>query len=161
MSSFINAATTFAVATILLFVITPSSAAPTATGDFHILPYSPFIPAGQIQQDSIPDPGIGNWFTSIFDTLKKLIGSNLKNGDPKKIEEVKKYIKRMRTFVIPVANFIQQFYPNDAAASNVMKAINGFLASLEEMVEQPSISMSQEDIESLVKLMSIMEAVKS
>ena len=41
-----------------------------------------FNPAGQIQQDSVPDPGIGNWFTSIFDTLKKLIGSNLRNGDP-------------------------------------------------------------------------------
>ena len=80
---------------------------------------------------------------------------------PKKIEEAKKYVKKMRTFVTPVANFIQQFYPNDAAASNVMKAINGFLASLEEMVEQPSISMSQEDVESLAKLMRIMEVVKS
>lgn len=59
----------------------------------------------------------------------------------------------------PIANFIQQFYPNDIAASNVMKAINSFLASLEKMVEEPS--MSQEDMESLAKLMRMLEAVKS
>ena len=156
MSSIVNNVVIFVVAlTAVLF--TPSSAAPTA-GDFHILPYIPFNP-GQIQQDSVPDPGIGDWFTSIFNGLMKTIASNLKNGDPKKIEEVKKYIKKTRSFVTPIANFIQQFYPNDVAASNVMKAINSFLTSLEKMVEEPS--MSQKDVESLAKLMRMLEAVKS
>lgn len=86
----INTVVIIAVATAALFM--PSSAAPTA-GDFHTLPYIPFN-SGQIQQDSVPDPGIGDWFTSIFDGFKKMIASNLKNRDPEKIEEVKKYIKK-------------------------------------------------------------------
>ena len=61
----------------------------------------------------------------------------------------------------PIANFIQQFYPNDVAASNVMKAINSFLASLEKMVEQPTVAMSQTDVESLAKLMKMLETVTS
>lgn len=161
MSFIANTVAIFAVATAMLFSA-PSSAAPTAAGEFHTLPYIAFYP-GQIQQDSVtvPDPGIGDWFTSIFDSLTRVIAANLKNRDPEKIEEVRKYIKKIRAFATPITYFIQQFYPDDVAATNVMKAINGFLASLEKMVEQPSIAMSQEDMESLAKLMKILEAVKS
>ena len=161
MSFIINTVVIIAVATAAV-LFTPSSAAPTAA-DLHTLPYIPFNPAGEIQQDSVPDPaaGIGDWFTSIFDGLTKIIAKNLQDQDPKKIEEVRKYIKKVRTFVTPVANFIQLFYPNDVAASNVMKAINSFLASLEKMVEQPTVAMSQKDVESLAKLMKMLETVTS
>ena len=159
MSFIINTVVIFAMTTAAV-LLTPSSAAPTAA-DLHTLPYIPFNPAGEIQQDSVPDPGIGDWFTSIFDGLTKIIAKNLQDQDPKKIEEVRKYIKKVRTFVTPVANYIQLFYPNDVAASNVIKAINSFLASLEKMVEQPTIAMSQKDVESLAKLMNMLETVKS
>ena len=159
MTFIVNTAAIFAVATAAV-LLTPSSAAPTAA-DLHILPYFPFNPAGEIQQDSVPDPGIGDWFTSIFNGLTKTIAKSLQNQDPEKIEEVRKYIKKVRTFVTPIANFIQQFYPNDVAASNVMKAINSFLASLEKMVEQPTVAMSQTDVESLAKLMKMLETVTS
>ena len=156
MSFITNTAVVIALATAAMF--TASSAAPI-TGDVRILPYpGPFNP-GQIQQDSVPDPGIGDWFTNIFNGLTKKIAAKVKSGDPKKIEEVKNYIKRTRSFVTPIANFIQQFYPNDVAASNVMKAITTFLSSLEKMVEGPS--MSHKNMESLAKLMKILEAVKS
>jgi hypothetical protein len=153
----------FIVSTVVIFaaavLFTPSSAAPTAA-DLHTLPHVSFNPAGQIQQDSVPDPGIGDYFTGNFDGFTKIIGKILKNRDPEKIEEVRKFIKRMRTFVTPGTNFIQLFYPNDIAANNVMKAINTFLASLEKMVDQPTrIAMSQEDVESLAKLMRTLEAV--
>ena len=159
MSFIINTVVIFAMTTAAV-LLTPSSAAPTAA-DLHTLPYIPFNPAGEIQQDSVPDPGIGDWFTSIFDGLTKIIAKNLQDQDPKKIEEVRKYIKKVRTFVTPVANYIQLFYPNDVAASNVIKAINSFLASLEKMVEQPTIAISQKDMESLAKLMKMLETVKS
>ena len=156
MSFVTNTAVVIALATAAMFI--PSSAAPIV-GDVRILPYpGPFNP-GQIQQDSVPDPGIGDWFTNIFNGLTKKIAAKVKSGDPKKIEEVKNYIKRTRSFVTPIANFIQQFYPNDVAASNVMKAITTFLSSLEKMVEGPS--MSHKNMESLAKLMKILEAVKS
>ena len=161
MSFITNTAVIFAVATVATLFTTSNTAPSAGLGDIRILPYNTFNPAGQIQQDSVPDPGIGDWFTSIFEGLTKTIGSNLKNADPKKIEEVRKYIKRTRSFVTPIANFIQQFYPNDVAASNVMKAIDSYLTSLEKMVEQPSISVSQEDVESLARLMEMLEAVKS
>jgi hypothetical protein len=156
----VNTAVIFAVATAALLLM-PTNAAPTAA-DLHTLPYVPFNPAGQIQQDSVPDPGIGDWFTSIFDGFTKIIQKGLKNQDPEKIEEVRKYVKRTRSFVTPVANFIQQFYPNDVAAGNVINAINSFLASLEKMVDQPTrIAMSQNDVESLAKVMRMLEAVTS
>ena len=159
MSFIVNTVVIFAVATAAV-LLTPSSAAPTAA-NFHILPYIPFNPAGEIQQDSVPDPGIGDWFTSIFDGFTKAIGKTLQDKEPEKIEAVRKYIKGKRTLVTPVANFIQKFYPNDIAASNVMKAIDSFLASLEKMVEQPTIAMSQNDVESLAKLMKMLEIVTS
>ena len=149
MSFIINTVVILAVATAAV-LLTPSSAAPT-TADLRTLPYY----GGEIQQDSVPDPGIGDWFTSIFDGLTKIIAKNLQDQDPEKIVEVRKYIKKMRTFVTPVANFIQLFYPNDVAASNVIKAINSFLASLEKMVEQPTIAMSQNDVAKLMKMLEI------
>ena len=163
MSFIVNTVVIFAVATAAV-LFTPSSAAPTAA-DLHILPYFPISPAGQIQQDSVPDPGnIGDWFTSIYDGLTKIIAKNLQNRDPEKIEEVRKYIKQMRTFVTPVANFIQQYWdPNDYAASNdfLMKAYHSFMTLLRKMVEQPAIAMSQKDMESLAKLMKILKTVTS
>ena len=162
MSFIVNTAAIFAVATAAV-LLTPSSAAPTAA-DLRILPYFPSNPAGQIQQDSVPDPGIGDWFTSIFDGLTKIIAKNLQNRDPEKVEEVRKYIKKMRsTFMTPVANFIQQYYPNyyDYAASNdvLMKAIFSFINLRQKMGEQPTIAMSQKDVESLAKLMKMLKTV--
>ena len=162
MSFIVNTAAIFAVATAAV-LLTPSSAAPTAA-DLRILPYFPSNPAGQIQQDSVPDPGIGDWFTSIFDGLTKIIAKNLQNRDPEKVEEVRKYIKKMRsTFMTPVANFIQQYYPNyyDYAASNdvLMKAIFSFINLRQKMGEKPTIAMSQKDVESLAKLMKMLKTV--
>ena len=81
--------------------------------------------------------------------------------DPEKIEEVRKSIKKMRTLVTPVANFIQQYYPNDFFASNafIRKVFNTFITLLENMEKQPMITMSQKDVESLVKRMKMLKKV--
>ena len=156
MSFIVNTVVIFAVATAAV-MLTPSSAAPTAA-DLHTLPYIPLNPAGQIQRDFKPVPGIGDWFTGIFDNLTKIIAMD---QDPEKIEEVRKSIKKMRTLVTPVANFIQQYYPNDFFASNdfIMEAFNTFITLLENMVKQPMIAMSQKDVESLAKRMKMLKKV--
>ena len=159
MSFIVNTVVIFAVTTAAV-LFTPSSTAPTAArADLHTLPYYiPLNPTGEIQQDFKPVPGIGDWFIGIFDNLTKIIA---KNQDPEKIEEVRKSIKKMRTLVTPVANFIQQYYPNNFYASTdfFMKAIDTFDTLLEYMAKQPMIAMSQKDVESLAKLMKMLKKV--
>ena len=154
MSIFFNIAVIFAAAAAVLF--TPSTAAPIS-GDLTILPY-PYY-AGQIQQDSVPDPGIGDWFTNIFNSISKMIANGLKERDPKKIEEVKAYIKKYRTFVAPIASFVRKNYPDDVAARNILNAIDAFLSSLDKQVQEPSTS--NKDMESLTKLVRMLEVVTS
>lgn len=88
-----------------------------------------------IAEDSVPDPGIGNWFSSIFDILAKNISKRITDGDPKKIEEVRKYIKNSRAFITPVSTFLKKYYPNDTTVNNIMGAINAFLSRLEGEVD--------------------------
>ena len=152
MNLFLNI-TIIAVATAVLF--TQSHTAPI-TADFSILPY-PYY-QGQIQQDSVPDPGIGDWFTNIYNGIVKVIAKGLEDKNPKKIEILKDYIKRMRDFVSPGVNFIQKYYPDDIAAHNILNAINTYLSSLEELVKEPSTS--HEEMESLAKLVKMLKAVK-
>ena len=159
MSFIVNTVVIFAVATAAVLFM-PSSAAPTAA-DLRILPYFPFSPAGEIQQDSVPVPGIGDWFIGIFDNLTNIIA---KTQDPEKIEEVRKSIKKMRTLVTPVANFIQQYYPNDLKASGdfITEAVVSFNNLLKKMpAKQPTIAMSQKDVESLAMLIKMLETVTS
>ena len=152
MSLFLNIAT-IAVATAVMF--TQSHTAPIAA-DLGILPL-PYY-QGQVQQDSVPDPGFGDWFTNIYNGIVKVIAKALEDRNPKKIEILKDYIKRMRAFVSPSAKFIQKYYPDDIAAHNILNAINTYLSSLEELVKDPS--MSHEDMESLAKLMKMLKAVE-
>ena len=160
MSFIVNIVVIFAVATAAV-LLTPSSAAPTAA-DVRILPYFPFSPAGEIQQDSVPVPGtIGDWFIGIFDNLTNIIAEN---QDPEKIEEVRKSIKKMRTLVTPVANFIQQYYPNDLEANSdfIVEAVVSFNNLLKKMpAKQSTIAMSQKDVESLAMLIKMLETVTS
>ena len=153
MSFIVNTVVIFAVATAAV-LLTPSSAVPTAA-DLHIP--SCFDPSEEIQQDYVPDLGFGDWFTGIFDNLTKVIA---KKQDPEKIEEVRKSIKKMRTLVTPVANFIQQYYPNDCDASNafIMKAINSFYTL---PVNLSMITMSQKDVDSLAMLIKMLKTVTS
>ena len=66
----------------------------------------------------------------------------------------------MRTFVTPVANFIQQYYPNDFDSSvdfrmDVMASFRNFLNKMP--VNLPMIATSQKDVESLAKLMKMLK----
>lgn len=65
----------------------------------------------------------------------------------------------MRKSYSPVANFIRQYYPDDIAAHNILNAINTYISSLDELVKGPSVH--HEDVESLAKLMRMLEAVTS
>ena len=140
----------FSVATTVLF--THSFAAPI-TADLSILPH-PHHQDGQTQQDSIPDPGFGDWFNNIFNGFYKVIAKGLKTSDPKKVEVVKNYIKRMRTLASPVENFVRQYYSNDIAANNIINSINKYLSSLDKLVEEYSVS--HKDRKSLAKLIRML-----
>ena len=154
MSLLFNITVIFAVTTTASFT---SSNAAAITGDFHLLPY-PFD-QGQIQQDPVPDPGIGDWFTNLFNGFSKFVANGLKDRDPKKIEGLKDYIKRMRTMVDPGIGFIRKYYSDDIAANNVINAADTFLSTLDKLVEGPSTSDKEK--ESLAKLMKVLAAVKS
>ena len=55
----------------------------------------------------------------------------------------------------PVANFIQQYYQNDLVASSdfITEAVVSFNNLLKKMpAKQPTIAMSQKDVESLAML---------
>jgi hypothetical protein len=123
-----------AVATAVLF--TYSHAAPIAI-DASILPH--LYNQGQVQQDPVPDPGIGDWFSRVYDIIVKVIAKGLKDRNPKKIEALKDYIQRMRSLISPGVNFIRQYYPDDIAAHNILNAMNTYLSSLDELVKGPSV----------------------
>ena len=144
--------TILVVATAVLFV--PSSSVPI-TRVSHTLS-NVFSNPVQNQQDSVPDPGIGDWFTTIFNTLTNVIARNLKDGNPKKIEAVRSYVKRIRSSVAPISIFVKQFYSDDVAAGNILKAVNSFLSSLDKLVEEPS-APNKVDMESLAKVMKMLK----
>ena len=144
----------FAVAIAMLF--TQSHAAPI-TADLGILPH-PYYQGQVQQQDPVPDPGFGVWFTEISDGFLELMAKGLKDRDPKKIKAVKDYIKQMRILTSPVTDFILKYYPEDTAANNIMNVINTYLSSLDKLTEDPSVS---KDIKSLAKLMKMFNAVSS
>ena len=64
MSFLFNIAAIFAMGAAVQFI--PAKAAPVHAGDLSILPHQ-----GQTQQDSVPDPGIEEWFTSVFNSIVK------------------------------------------------------------------------------------------
>ena len=113
--------TIIAVATAVLY--THSHAAPIVV-DASILPH-PYYQE-QVQQDPVPDPGIGDWFASIYNNIiiiVKVIAKGLKDRDPKKIEALNDYVQRMRNIISPSVDFIHQYYPDDVAAHNILNAI--------------------------------------
>ena len=133
---FFNTTAIFAVGVIAVW-FTSANTAPIAE-DLSILPHPFSQPEGKIQQDSVPDPGIGDWFTSIFNSISKIIAKGLKDRDPKKIKAIKEYIKERRTVIKSLSSFIRQYYPDDIVATTIVNAINTFLASLEKQVEEPT-----------------------
>lgn len=76
--------TIIAVATAVFY--THSHTAPIAL-DASILPHPHYQ-----EQDPVPDPGIGDWFASIYNIIVKVIAKGLKDRDPKKIEALKDYM---------------------------------------------------------------------
>ena len=93
--------------------------------------------SGLVQEDPVPDPGIGKWFTNIFDDLTSRISRaiSLSDGDPRKIDAVRQYLKQSRALFEPAANFIEYYYPNDIAANNIVSSIKMFFSSLDKIVD--------------------------
>ena len=93
--------------------------------------------SGLIQEDSVPDPGIGKWFTNIYNALALKISRaiSLSDRDPRKIDILKQYLKQNRALFEPAANFVERYYPNDIAANNIVSAIRAFFSSLDKIID--------------------------
>ena len=144
MNWFLNI-TIIAAATAVLFAHY-SHAAPIVT-DASILPH-PYY-QGQVQQDPVSDPGIGDWFSNIFNIIFKIIAKGLEDRDPKKIKAVKDYIQQTRDFASPGINFLRKYIdPEDTATKNILKAVTTYLSSLEDLVKEPSM-LSHEDVKNM------------
>ena len=144
--------TIIAVATAVFYI--HSHAAPIAGAvDASILPHPHYQ-----EQDPVPDPGIGDWFASIYNIIVKIIAKGLKDRDPKKIEALKDYVQRMRNFISPSVDFIHQYYPDDIAAHNILNAINTYLSSLDELVKGPNVH--HEDVSSKVFIQQVLSSAQ-
>ena len=111
-----------------------------------------------IEGDSVPDPGITDWFTNIFGVLSNEISHRLADGDPKKIEEVRKYVEKYKRIVEPVTSFIKKYYPNDGVANNVISAVNTFLSQLDKMANGNSAA-NQAYMQQMANLMRKLESM--
>ena len=142
---------TIAVVTTTCFTITTAAPSARVNTLSNSLPWN-----ARVEDDPAADPGITDWFNGIFSQLLKTIASKLADKDPKKFEEIKKYIKNTKSFVDPVSSFIKQYYPNDVAANNVIGAINSFLSSLEKMVDGEAAD-HQTFVQNMAFLMQMLE----
>ena len=121
--------------TVVLVAATVCFAASIAAPSVHMNVVPVNSVSAVVAEDSVPDPGIGKWFSSIFDVLVKNISKRIADGDPEKIKEVRKYIKNTRAFITPVSTFLKKYYPNDTTVNNIMGAINTILSELEGKVD--------------------------
>ena len=141
----------------VLFML--SFAAPNIA-DLNILPIHSHN-LDKIQQDPVPDPGIRDFINKLQIGMLKVIAKVLKNSDldTKKIEAFKQKLKEMRKIASPFLNFIRAYYPDDILANRLADDSETFLSSLEKLIEEASVP--HKDIESLAKLMRMLEAVTS
>ena len=121
--------------TVVLVAATVCFTASIAAPSVHVNAFPLNSVSTVIAENSVPDPGVGNWFSSVFDILARSISKGIADGDPKKIKEVRKYIKNSRAFVAPVSTFVKKYFPNDTAPNNIIGAVNAFLSKLEGMVD--------------------------
>lgn len=153
MSLLLKIAIIFAVTTAMLFLQLHAAPIAAHLGTLQ-LPYY----QGHVQQDSVPDPGFGEYFTKISNNLIELIAYILKlHGDlePEKAKELKDYVQGLRNFASPGFNFVRKYFPDDTVANNIMNVVNTHLSSLEKLIEEYSVSHKY--VKSLAKLMKMLE----
>lgn len=112
-----------------------------------------------IEDDSVPDPGIVNWFTKVFGAISKQISDGLADGDPEKIEKVRKYVDKYKAIVAPISSFIKKYYPNDGVANNIISAINTFLSQLDKMANGNTAAHQSAYMQQLANLMRKLESM--
>ena len=111
-------------ATATLFLV--STAAPTSNLETlsHIHSHS---------QDlrSVPDPGIGKWFSSKFRDLLPRLALLFK--DPSNIKKFNRLFKPYRDFGETGIKFLEKYYSDDTTTMNIVHALKSFLAALDKM----------------------------
>ena len=80
---------------------------------------------------SVPDPGIGEWFSGKFKDLLSRLAVLFK--DPSKIKKFNRLFKPYRDFGETGIKFLEKYYSDDTVTMNIVHALKSFLAALDNM----------------------------
>ena len=110
-------------------LLSASVAAPTRLHNVENLEFL----SRALSQDlsSVPDPGIGDWFSSNFKALLPLILEMFK--DPSNIKKINERFKPYRDIAETGIKFLEKYYSDETATMNIVHAIKSFLAAIDKM----------------------------
>lgn len=114
----------FFVATTSLFLV--NTAAPTSNLETLLRKHT-------YSQDlkSVPDPGIGDWFSRKFMDLLPRLSVLFK--DPSNIKKFNQRFKPYRDFAETGIKFLEKYYSDETATMNIVHALKSFLAALDKI----------------------------
>ena len=89
--------------------------------------------AHALSQDlsSVPDPGIGDWFSK--NTKIVLLNISELFKDPSNIKKFNEYFKPYRDFVETGIKFLEKYYSDETATMNIVRVVKSFLAAIDKM----------------------------
>ena len=80
---------------------------------------------------SVPDPGIGDWFSRNFKALLPKISELFKN--PANIKKFNEHYKPYRDFAETAIEFLKKYYSDETATMNIVRAIESFFAAIDKL----------------------------
>ena len=80
---------------------------------------------------SVPDPGIGDWFSRNFKALLPKISELFKN--PANIKKFNECYKPYRDFAETAIEFLKKYYSDETATMNIVRAIESFFAAIDKL----------------------------
>lgn len=121
--------------TILFFFATivalfsSSTAAPTK--DHNLASFESFVRALGQDLSSVPDPGIGDWFSN----EAKIVLSKLKQffKDPSNIKKFNELYKPYRDFAETGIKFLEKYYSDETATMNIVRVVKSFFSAIDKM----------------------------
>ncbi len=80
---------------------------------------------------SVPDPGIGDWFSRNFKAVLPEISELFK--DPANIKKFNELYKPYRDFAETAIKFLEKYYSDETATMNIVRAIKSFFAAIDKL----------------------------
>ena len=80
---------------------------------------------------SVPDPGIGDWFSRNFKALLPKISELFKN--PANIKKFNERYKPYRDLAETAIEFLKKYYKDETATMNIVRAIESFFTAIDKL----------------------------